>query len=321
MMPQAVFLDFASTSRNDLDLSKLKAACPSLILHAHTTLEQRIEHVGKANIIISNKVVLDKPLFDALHPQIKLICVAATGTNNIDLAAAKTYGIPVTNIRNYASRSVAEHTVGLIFSLARQIPAYQQAVRRGDWTKSQQFCLLDYPITELAGKTLGLIGYGALGKATAQLAEAVGLKVLVAERPDLSLVRSGRVKFDALLAQADIVSLHCPLTPETHHFINAKRLKQMKSSAWLINTARGALVEPHDLIQALREQWIAGAALDVLSTEPPALHEPLLQAKLANLIITPHVAWASQAARQTLIDQLATIIAAWQQGELINQVH
>lgn len=319
-MPHAVFLDFASTSQGDLDVERLKLACDQLQLHAYTTLEQRLAHIGQAEIIISNKVVLERSVLEQLRHQVKLICVAATGTNNVDLQAAKQWGIPVTNIRNYASRSVAEHTVGLMFALARQIPQYQKAVEQGKWAQSKQFCVLDYPITELGGKTLGIIGYGALGQATAQLAQAIGLNVWIADRLDASQTRSERVAFNQVIEQADIISLHCPLTPETQHLMNAQRLKQMKPSAWLINTARGALVEPHHLIQALREGWIAGAALDVITTEPPSADEALIQAQLSNLIITPHIAWASQTARQCLIDQLAAIISAWRRGELINQV-
>jgi glycerate dehydrogenase len=216
---------------------------------------------------------------------------------------------------------VAEHCLSLIFALARQLPAYHQAVQAQAWQKSKHFCLLDYPITEVAGKTLGIIGYGSLGQATAELAAAVGMQILVAERLDAPTVRTGRVSLHELLARADFISLHCPLTEQTKAFINAERLQQMKPSAFLINTARGGLICEADLLTALQTHQIAGAALDVLSLEPPTTDNPLLQTSLPNLIITPHIAWASRSARQTLIEQLADIISSFQTNHLINQVN
>lgn len=320
-MPQTVFLDYASTSQNDLDLTQLEQACGALTLWEDTNPETLLKHIGQAEIVISNKVQINAPTLQALKDQIKLICVAATGTNNIDLAAARDLGIPVCNVRNYGSRSVAEHCISLIFALARQIPAYQQAVQTGVWQQSKHFCLLDYPITEIAGKTLGIIGYGTLGQATAALAAAMGMTVIIAERLDASHIRPNRVSIDELLAQADVISLHCPLTAQTKEFINAARLKQMKSSAFLINTARGGLINEADLLAALQNGTIAGAGLDVLSIDPPTADNPLLWQSLPNLIITPHIAWASRKARQTLLNQLADIINSFQQGKLLNQVN
>ncbi|MEZ5448613.1 MAG: D-2-hydroxyacid dehydrogenase [Thiolinea sp.] len=319
-MPDAVFLDFGSTSRDDLDLTRLQAACGSLQLWPYTTLQQRSQHIGKAEVIISNKVMLDAQLLASMQHQIKLICVAATGTNNVDLSAAQRFRIPVTNVRDYASQSVAEHTIALLFALARQIPAYREVLQQGKWQASPHFCLLDYPITELAGKTFGIIGYGMLGKATARLAEALGMQILIADRLDAVHLRPGRVSLDELLTQADVVSLHCPLNEQTRDLINAQRLRQMKPSAFLLNTARGGLVNEADLLAALRSGTIAGAGMDVLEQEPPAADSLLLQAALPNLLLSPHVAWASQRARQTLIDQLADIITAWKQGQLLNAV-
>lgn len=320
-MHQAVFLDYASTSHNDLDLTRLQQVCTQLKLWNASPNEEVLAHIGDAEIVISNKAILNAATLNSLRDQVKLICVAATGTNNVDLVAARDLGIPVCNVRNYGSRSVAEHCLSLIFALARQLPAYDRAVQAHAWQHSQHFCLLDYPMTEVAGKTLGLIGYGTLGQACAQLAAAVGMQILIAERLDVSTPRAGRVSIEELLQRADVVSLHCPLTPQTQQFINTERLKLMKKSAFLINTARGGLLNEADLFNALKNGTIAGAALDVLTIEPPTTENPLLQATLPNLIITPHIAWASLNARQTLIDQLADIIEGFEQGRLLNQVN
>lgn len=319
-MPKVTFLDFDSTSRDDLDLSKLRACCGSLTLWQHTTPDQLHEHIADTDIIISNKIVLGKDILEQLRDQLKLICVAATGTNNIDLQAAGRLGIPVTNVRDYGSQSVAEHAIGLLFALSRQIGAYQQSIARGDWQRSHSFCLLDHPITELSGKTFAVIGYGTLGKSTARLATALGMKLMIAERAAADTIREGRVSLDTVFKEADVISLHCPLDESTRDLIDAKRLQQMKAPAFLINTARGGIVNEADLLEALQQGQIAGAAIDTLEQEPPGDNSILLSTTLPNLIITPHIAWASQRARQTLLDQLAEIISAWQHGKLINQV-
>lgn len=318
-MSSAVFLDLGSTSHHDLDLSKLEKACTTLTLYDFTTPEQVLEHIGKAEIVISNKVILNATTLQTLAKQLKLICIAATGTNNVDLQAAQTLGIPVTNIRDYASQSVAEHVIALIFTLKRQLLAYQQAVQQGAWQRSPHFCLLDYPITPIAESTLGIVGYGTLGQATARLAEKLGMQILIAERPQQT-PRSGRLAFEQVLQQADILSLHCPLTTETQQMINSERLSLMQPNALLINTARGGLVDEAALLQALKQGVIAGAGIDVLTQEPPKADSLLLQQQLPNLIITPHIAWASLPARQTLIDQLATIIEQFKQGHSMNRV-
>lgn len=319
-MPRVTFLDFDSTSRDDLDLSRLQNSCDALTLWPHTRPDQLSAHIADTDVIISNKVVLNAELLQKYQQRIKLICVAATGTNNIDLQAAKKLGIPVTNVRDYGSQSVAEHAIGLLFNLSRQINAYQQSIAQGDWQRSNSFCLLDHPITELAGKTFAVIGYGTLGQATARLAQALGMKLLIAEREDAEIIRPDRVPLDTLFNEADVISLHCPLTEQTRDLVNAKRLRQMKRSAFLLNTARGGIVNENDLLIALQQEEIAGAAIDTLEQEPPGDDSVLLSTTPPNLIITPHIAWASQRARQTLIDQIADIIAAWQQGKLINEV-
>ncbi|EIJ36634.1 D-2-hydroxyacid dehydrogenase [Thiothrix nivea] len=318
-MHKAVFLDIGSTSRDDLDLRRLQTACGALRTCPQTHPGERLHNIGDADIVISNKVVLDAPLLRALAGQAKLVCVAATGTNNVDLKTAQELGIPVTNIRDYATRSVAEHVMALIFALRRQLPAWQSALQRGDWQRSQHFCLLDYPMGEIAGSTLAIFGYGVLGKAVAQLAQAVGMNVIVAEHPNQP-AREGRLPFEEALAQADILSLHCPLTPETRSLINTERLQLLKPDCILINTARGGIVDEKALLQALQTGRLGGAGIDVLAEEPPGADSPLLRISLPNLIVTPHVAWASRKARQTLIDQLADIIISWQQGGLMNRV-
>lgn len=319
-MSEAVFLDLGSTNRNDLDLSRLHKACGLLRTWPHTLPNQCRQHIGSANIIISNKVVLDRALLRDLATQLQLICVAATGTNNVDLDAAQEFAIPVTNIRDYASQSVAEHAIAMIFALRRQLPAWQQALHQGEWQRSPHFCLLDYAMPQIAGSTLAIIGHGVLGSAVEKSAKALGIQVIIAERPGQA-PRMGRVAFEEALALADIVSLHCPLTAETRNLIDAHRLSLMKPGAILINTARGGLVDEQALLNALQTGQLAGAGIDVLEREPPAENSLLLREALPNLIITPHIAWASRNARQTLIDQLADVIESWKAGgALLNRV-
>lgn len=318
-MYKAVFLDLDSTSRGDLDLSRLQAVCGELRACGHTRPDERLRNIGDANIVISNKVELDAPLLRALAGQLKLVCIAATGSNNVDLETAKELGIPVTNIRDYASQSVAEHVMALIFALRRQLPAWRTALQHGDWSRSQHFCLLDYPMAEIAGSNLTLFGYGILGKAVAQMAQAVGMNIIIAEHPGQP-PREGRTPFAEALAQADVLSLHCPLTPDTRNLINAERLQWLKPECLLINTARGGIVDETALLEALQAGRLGGAGIDVLAQEPPGKDSPLLRAALPNLIVTPHVAWASRTARQTLIGQLAEVITSWRQGGAINRL-
>lgn len=319
-MSRIVFLDLETTYRNDLNLEQLHA-CGNLITHQTTTPEQVQTHIGDAEIVITNKVVIDASTIQSIHQQVKLICIAATGTNNVDLEAASAFNIPVTNVRDYGTQSVAEHVISLIFSLNRSIPAYQQAINTGQWQKSQQFCLLDYPIREVSGLKLCIVGYGVLGQATARLAKALGMQILIAEQPNKS-PREGRLKFEEALAQADIVSLHCPLTEETKHLIDTQAFEIMKSDAILINTARGGIVHEQALVEALTSGKIAAAATDVLTQEPPTQGNILLEKSLPNLMVTPHIAWASQTARQTLVDQLVSIIKTFQEDpqHIMNRV-
>jgi glycerate dehydrogenase len=277
------------------------------------------ERLHDATIAIVNKVVLSGGLLARL-PNLRLIAEAATGADNIDLAWCREHGLPVTNIRGYAASSVPEHALMLILALRRQLPAYRADVLAGKWQQAPLFCFFDHPIRDLSGATLGLIGRGSLGGGVARLAEAFGMSVLWGERKSATAVREGYVPFGELLARADVISLHCPLTPETRGLIGAAELSAMKRDALLINTARGGLVDEAALAWALREGWIAGAGFDVLAVEPPAQGNPLLELNVPNFILTPHVAWASEAAMQTLADQLIANTEAFVRGEERNRV-
>lgn len=317
-MEHAVFLDVETLDRDDLDLSRLRASMPDWDLHATTEAKDVAARIADADVIVTNKVVLDTPALEAAE-HLKLVCVAATGTNNIDLEAARRKGIAVCNVRDYGTPSVVEHVFALILALRRRLIDYRCALSRGEWQASPHFCLLDYPMTELRDKVLGIIGYGVLGRAVAQVAEAFGMRLLISERPGGPAV-PGRTPLPELLEVADVISLHCPLTEHTKGLIGAPELARMKADAVLINTARGAIVDPDALVRALRAGAIGGAGIDVLDTEPPRAGHPLLKADLPNLIVTPHVAWASREARQRLADQLADNIEAFRGGHPINLV-
>lgn len=320
MLERGVFLDLETVDQNDLDLSLLASTLPHWTWHDFTQPHELGSRIAKAQVIVTNKVVLDALAF-AQAPELKLVCLTATGTNNVDLEAAKTYGVTVCNARDYATDSVVQHVFALILALITRLDDYTRDVRSGLWQDSRHFCLLNYPIREIKGLSMGIIGYGVLGKAVADTAKALGLKVMIAE----SLVRpkqeqAERVSLEYLLEHADIISLHCPLTPDTKHLINEAALQRMKSSAILINTARGAIVDAQALAKALREQRIGAAGLDVLEKEPPPADHPLLADDIPNLIITPHIAWAALGARQRLVHQVAENIIAFMQGRPRNQV-
>jgi len=310
-MSQLVFLDQATLP--DVDLHPLRQLPFQLCCYPQTQPSQVLERLRPASVAIVNKVVLDAPLLAQL-PALKLICVTATGVNNVDLAAARQAGIMVCNARDYASQAVPQHAMALLLGLANQIAAYQLAVQQGAWCRSPQFCWLGYPIQQLAGLNFTVVGYGGLGQATAQLAAAFGMKVLIAERPDSHHIRPGRLSFRQALQQADVVSLHCPATADNLHLLNAQTLSWLKPSAMVINTARGSLIDSAALADALKNKQLAGAALDVLDTEPPPSDHPLLQPDVPNLLLSPHVAWASQQAMQALVAQTADNIRSFLAG-------
>lgn len=290
--------------------------------YARTVPAELDARLAGVTIAIVNKLPFTAELIGRL-PDLKMIAVAATGTNNVDLAACQARGIVVSNIRGYARQTVPEHALALLMALSRNLVAYRASVQAGRWQRSDQFCFFDHPIRDLHGQTLGVIGSGDLGDGFARLAEALGMTVLKAERKGAATVRPGYTAFDRVIAESDAISLHCPLTPDTRHLIGAAELAAMKPTALLINTARGGLVDEAALAAALRAGTIGGAGFDVLSEEPPKDDNPLLAPDvlaLPNFILTPHVAWASAPAMQALADQLIDNIEAFARGEPRNRV-
>lgn len=316
---RAVFLDLAPLDQGDLDLAPLRAAFDELTCHVQSTPQQICERLHGAQVAIVNKLALTDEILQRC-PDLKLILVSATGVNNVDLDAARRRGIVVCNCQAYGTASVAQHTLMLLLALATRLPDYQAAVAEGRWQQSGQFCLLDFPITELDGKTLGLLGHGELGSAVARLAEAFGMHVLVGNLPGRP-PRPGRLDLDELLPQVDALTLHCPLTEQTRNLIGARELQLMKPSALLINAARGGLVDEQALADALRSGHLGGAATDVLTSEPPRDDNPLLAADVPRLIVTPHSAWGSREARQRIVGQLAENATAFLAGIPLRQVN
>lgn len=316
---RAVFLDLASLDLGDLDMGPLQQAFGELELHPSSHAGEVVERLQDAQVAISNKVRLDAATLAAC-PELKLILVAATGTNNIDLAAARARGITVANCQGYGTASVAQHALTLLLALATRLPDYQTAIRDGAWQRAEQFCLLDFPIVELAGKTLGILGHGELGGAFARLAEALGMRVLYGALPGRP-PRAERLALNELLPQVDALSLHCPLTEQTRNLIGAAELALMKPHALLINTARGGLVDEQALADTLRAGHLGGAAFDVLSEEPPRHGNPLLAPDIPRLIITPHNAWGSREARQRIVGQLAENASAFFAGTAMRVVN
>jgi glycerate dehydrogenase len=326
---RAAFLDFDSLGPADVDRGPLTRLLPDCAFFGATQAAARAERVAQAEVVFVNKVVLDEPTL-AAATSLRLICVAATGTDNVDLDAARRRRITVCNIRDYCTPSVVQHVYALLLTLNQRLPVYRKRVARGDWSGSMQFCLLDPPVQELAGKTLGVVGLGTLGRAVAAAGTAFGLEVLTARRPyrrhdesqlyDVGGTRIPRIGFGALLAKADYLSLHCPLTHETAGLIDDAALARMRPGTILINTARGGLVEPRALLEALASGRLGGAGIDVLDAEPPPADHPLTRRELPNLVVTPHIAWAAREARQRAIEELAANVAAFQRGAPRNRV-
>lgn len=288
--------------------------------YATTTAQQVIERLQTATIAITNKVILDAQILSQC-PKLKMIAVAATGTNNVDLEYCRQHNITVSNIQGYATNSVPEHVLAMMFALKRNLVGYHQDIQAGVWQQQQQFCFFSHPITDIAGSTLGIIGKGSLGNAVATLAKALGMTVLFAERKGANECRAGYSPFEVVLQQADVLTLHCPLTEQSHNIIAREEFKLMKSSSILINAGRGGLVDEHALVEALQTQQIAGAGVDVFTQEPADNSNPLIaNAHLPNLILTPHVAWGSDSAIQTLAKQLINNIEQFVAGTPQNQV-
>lgn len=276
------------------------------IEYDHTSADQTFERAKEADIIITSKVLFGRELLAKL-PKLKLIALTATGTNNIDLVAAKELGIAVKNVVGYSTVTLPEHVLGMIFALKHSLMSYHRDLLLTDrWATCGQFCYVDHPIGDVRGSTLGIFGKGSTGQEVARLAEAVGMKVLFAEHKGAATIREGYTPYESVFEQADVISLHCPLTDNTQQMINAETLSLMKPTACLINCGRGGLIDETALLNALENRQIAGAALDVLAKEPPEKDHPLILAarRLPNLLITPHIAWASDSAITTLVNKV-----------------
>jgi glycerate dehydrogenase len=307
---QTVFLDLQTFSP-DISLANIAEQVSELICYATTSEDLVIERCKSADIIITNKVILSKEMLKQL-PQLKLICIAATGMNNVDLNAAQTLGISVDNVSGYSQASVSQYVFSQMLEYFSNTSHHNENTQQGHWQKSPTFCFHGKGSQELAGKKIGIIGYGNLGKAVANIAQTFGMDVLIAERPYATKIRENRHSFTHVLQHADVVSLHCPQTPDTENLINSQTLALMKNSALLINTARGALVNSNDLLQALKNNIISHAILDVLEKEPPSVEHPLINAlihnEINNLSLTAHIAWASIESQQRLINLVASNI-------------
>jgi glycerate dehydrogenase len=318
LLNHGVFLDLGSVDNEDLDLKPLAGALDNWRWFTRTTKAQLRDRIIDAEVVISNKVALDADILRETH-RLKLIIVAATGTNNVDLDAATELGITVCNCRDYATQAVTQHTLTAILNLLTGQVFYRDRVRSGDWCRAPHFSLFDRPIRQVADLNLGIVGYGILGRSVAEGARRLGMNVLVAERRG-EPPRGERHTFENVVRHADVISIHCPLTSDTANLFDRATMKRMKPTAFLVNTARGGIVNEADLAQCLREDVIAGAAVDVLSQEPPPVDHPLLAEDLPTLLLTPHNAWATPQARQALIDQILRLIHAFERDQVFNRV-
>ena len=315
MTLRVVFLDRASIIAN----VRRPRAATDYIEYQRSQGNDVVERLRGAAVAITNKVPLRGAVLREL-PELRMIAVAATGYDVVDVGYCRDHGIAVANIRNYAAHTVPEHAFALILALRRNLLAYRADVERGMWNRSEEFCLLDHPILDLHGSQLGIIGEGVLGRAMASIGAAFGMRAVFLDHPQRMGEDLEYQPLPRLLAESDVLTLHCPLLPGTRNMIGEAQLRAMKRTAILINTARGGLVDEGALVRALQEGWIAGAGFDVLTVEPPREGNPLLDLRLPNLIVTPHIAWASQGAMQFLADQLIDNIDAWAAGTPQNVV-
>jgi glycerate dehydrogenase len=315
---RAVFLDFGTVSSGDLDTSGLERVLPGIVLHERTPQPEVPARIAGLDVVLANKSVIDGPTI-AANPQLRLVALTATGVDNVDVAAARARGVAVCNLRDYCTDSVAQHVFAMLLALTRRIGEYDALVAGGRWQEAGQFSVFPYPIRELTGRVLGIVGHGALGGAVAKIARAFGMRVEIANRPGGTPV-AGRRDLDELLPGLDVLSLHCPLTEATRGLVSRERLTRMKPDAVLINTARGALIDTHALAQALKAGRLGGAGIDVLESEPPPPDHPLLDPSIPNLILTPHIAWAAREARQRCLDELALNVESFLSGGRRNRV-
>jgi glycerate dehydrogenase len=321
-----VFLDFATLGPAELDTTKLHAEFPGIRLFGNTSPDEVAERIADAEVVMVNKIELVAATL-ASATSLKLVCLAATGSDNVDLDGAAERGIAVCNIRDYCTPSVVQHVFALILTLNQHLDSYRSQLAAGAWQVADNFCLLEPPISELHGKTLGLIGLGTLGGAVAGVARAFGMRVVAARLPWRSMRPASaagqsapRIALEDLLRQSDVVSLHCPLNDDTRHIIDADALERMKPGALLINTARGGLVDANALLDALKSGQLGGAGIDVLDQEPPLNGHPLLEQELPNLIVTPHIAWSAREARQRALDEMIANVLAFRNGEQRNRL-
>ncbi|MEX2149801.1 MAG: D-2-hydroxyacid dehydrogenase [Steroidobacteraceae bacterium] len=315
---RAVFLDFGTVSSGDLSTASLEQVLPGILLHEQTPPDQIAARVAGFEAVLANKSVIDGAAI-AANPQLRLIALTATGVDNVDVAAAQHAGIAVCNLRDYCTTSVVQHVFAMLLALTHRLADYHALVRNGGWQRAGSFSVFPYPIRELRGRVLGIVGHGALGRAVGRAAASFGMRIEIANRPGGAAV-AGRGDLDELLPRIDVLSLHCPLTDATRNLISRERLACMKPDAILINTARGALVDATALADALRNRRLSGAGIDVLEREPPPSGHPLLAGDIPNLIVTPHVAWAAREARQRCLDELALNVQAFLAGERRNRV-
>lgn len=317
--PTAVFLDFATLGPS-VDTRALESIV-DVRYHDVSARDEVAARLGDCRIAIVNKSAVDAAAIRAAQ-SLELIALTGTGSDNVALAEAKRRGVAVANTRGYGSRAVAQHVFALILALTQQLAGYSASVRGGAWQRSTMFTMFDFPLRELAGRTLGIVGSGTIGQTVARIASGFEMQVVFAARPGTprDRVAPDRMHLDELLARADVLTLHCPLTDATRHLIGAPQLARMKRDALLINTARGGLVDSAALAAALRAGTIGGAGIDVLAEEPPPADEPLLARDVPNLIVTPHVAWAAQEARQRALDQVTENIAAYLRGEALRRL-
>lgn len=315
-----VVLDGFTLNPGDLNWNGLQAL-GELTVYDRTPSDKIVARIGDAEIVFTNKTPISRETLDSC-PNIKFIGELATGYNNIDIDAAREKGIPVANIPSYGTQAVAQFTIALLLELCSHVGAHSQAVKEGKWTDSQDWCFWHQPLIELHGKTMGIIGYGSIGQETAKIAQALGMDILAygrKKRPELETDRCKYVDLDELLAKSHVISLHCPLFPETEGIINKTTIAKMKPGVLIINTARGQLIVEEDLRDALNQGQVAGAAVDVVSQEPITPDNPLLQAK--NIIITPHIAWAPKETRERLLNIAVDNLKAFLAGKPINIVN
>ncbi len=315
-----IFLDAETMSLKNLDLSKLKS-CGKIIFYPKTYPHEIVNRCKNVEIVITNKNVFNQEIIQKL-PQLKLIAVSATGYNNIDIQAAKERNILVSNVKGYSTSTVVEHTFLFLLAFSHRFIEHQEASIKGIWSRSPTYTLLKFPFHDLYGKALGIIGYGTIGKKVARVAKNFGMKILAAEIPGRKYSKNEkRVSLDEVLKNSDFISIHSALNSHTFHLMNQKRISKMKKTAYLLNLARGDLIDENAILNALKKNKIAGYATDLMSQEPPPANHPFFQKAVRNkILMTPHIAWASLESQQRLIDEVAENILAFQRGKKRNQI-